>query len=483
MRIRKFIRRAIWTVIALATLIALFYAEEDWRGARAWQAAQAEYAKRGETLDFAKFVPPPIPDNQNLAALPLFTLQPYTKEQPFPHSVTLDKALRRNENLPNLPSIGNLLSGKLADLAAIRKGVAAAYATVFKGKAPPASPRSQFEMVYPFIAELRDASATRPYCRFNVDYLTNPPFQRSLELLTDQITVAKLLALDVLLALDAHEAGIALDDIRTILTLASGATRDPSLVGGLVAIGMKTIAATAISNGLALHAWNDSQLAQLQAHLGEMDFLSDFQAGIRSEAAHDVPNFDYFRKHPSILETISGMMDSITENFKWEAYSIGPLGWLDDNEAQLVLFHLELLNTIDPKAHRLYLDRLQKSTLEAEPTSSGIMAPWNLFFRMAVAPLPRIPILYAQAQTWADHSVIACALERFRLAHGHYPDSLDPLCPRYCSRIPRDVVNGEPTHYRLFSDGSYRLYSIGANGKDDGGENRLLERIHGHVTR
>ena len=60
-------------------------------------------------------------------------------------------------------------------------------------------------------------------------------------------------------------------------------------------------------------------------------------------------------------------------------------------------------------------------------------------------------------------------MERFRLANGQYPGSLPALVPRFIERIPTDVNNGEPPHYRRTEDGQFVLYSVGWNQKDDGG--------------
>ena len=53
------------------TLIALFYAEEDWRGWHAWQKFKHEWEAKGEQFDFASVVPPPVPDDQNFALTPI----------------------------------------------------------------------------------------------------------------------------------------------------------------------------------------------------------------------------------------------------------------------------------------------------------------------------------------------------------------------------------------------------------------------------
>ena len=69
---RRILHGLIFTVLTLTTLVALFYAEEDWRGARAWAAAKRELQAKGESLEWSDFIPPPVPDDQNLAMAPLF---------------------------------------------------------------------------------------------------------------------------------------------------------------------------------------------------------------------------------------------------------------------------------------------------------------------------------------------------------------------------------------------------------------------------
>jgi hypothetical protein len=61
-----------------------------------------------------------------------------------------------------------------------------------------------------------------------------------------------------------------------------------------------------------------------------------------------------------------------------------------------------------------------------------------------------------------------CALERYRLAHGEYPERLDALAPEFVSAPPHDVIGGEPYHYLRTKD-NFVLYSVGWNEQDDGG--------------
>jgi hypothetical protein len=73
------------------------------------------------------------------------------------------------------------------------------------------------------------------------------------------------------------------------------------------------------------------------------------------------------------------------------------------------------------------------------------------------------------AQTTVNEAVVACALERFRLARGQFPASLEALAPDFVAALPKDVVTGESYKYLRTEDGKISLYSVGWDEKDDGG--------------
>src|SRR5262245_108109 len=63
-----FSRRGLIALAWVATIVALVYAEENWRGRHAWNKMRRELEARGESLDWTTFIPKPIPDEQNFAA-------------------------------------------------------------------------------------------------------------------------------------------------------------------------------------------------------------------------------------------------------------------------------------------------------------------------------------------------------------------------------------------------------------------------------
>jgi hypothetical protein len=63
----------------------------------------------------------------------------------------------------------------------------------------------------------------------------------------------------------------------------------------------------------------------------------------------------------------------------------------------------------------------------------------------------------ARNQTIVNQAPIACALERYLLAHGEYPESPDVLIPQFIAEIPHDVIGGQPPHYRRAAGGTFLL--------------------------
>jgi hypothetical protein len=63
---------------------------------------------------------------------------------------------------------------------------------------------------------------------------------------------------------------------------------------------------------------------------------------------------------------------------------------------------------------------------------------------------------------------VAFALAAYRDDHGRYPAKLDDLSPKYLAAVPDDLFSGQALVYRPAEDGCL-LYSVGVNGKDDGG--------------
>ncbi len=78
--------------------------------------------------------------------------------------------------------------------------------------------------------------------------------------------------------------------------------------------------------------------------------------------------------------------------------------------------------------------------------------------------------LYDHATMRLDLTQLAFALAVYRAENGSYPAKLADLAPKYVKQVPKDIFNNDTDlHYTRTGNG-YLLYSVGANGKDEGGK-------------
>ena len=74
------------------------------------------------------------------------------------------------------------------------------------------------------------------------------------------------------------------------------------------------------------------------------------------------------------------------------------------------------------------------------------------------------------------------AVERYRRDNGRPPSSLGEVVPSYIKVWPQDPFSGAPLLYRVEGSG-FSVYSVGSNGKDDGGEFEPLTGVAGQNTK
>jgi tetrahydromethanopterin S-methyltransferase subunit F len=475
-----FLKFILWAV----TLLILLYVEEDWRGARAWAATKAKWEAKGESLDYSgnRFIPPPISDSKNLAAIPLFRLEPdpddANKNDLRP--LALERAMRAKENYEpggDLPPVIHWQVGEVSDPDKLNIAILKEYTAAFKGIKPPPKPIDQFEALYPFLSELRTAAVNRPDFRLALDYSFNPPDGRALGPVTFTIRLSRILAIHALLALNDDKSDLAVDDLKINLQIADGIRRDPTLVAGLVAMGIVGIGQGVIFDGLAHHQWSDANLVEIEHLLSSMNLLSDGQFAMRCEAAAAMADMEYYRHSRLNLYGLLQGMDNEGRTIRapWWMIRLIPQwtsGWWDLNKSQVADSILRSISALDPEKHRAYpeISRDLQYQVDQAKLRPLALAPWNIWATVALGPINGTMEKFPAFQVWVDEARIACALERYRLAHAAYPAALDALSPAYIDALPHDVTDGAPYRYRLQSNGAYLLYSVGWNQTDDGGK-------------
>src|SRR5438034_1883000 len=100
---RPILRRVAFVLACLATLLALFYTEEKGRGKRTWENCRRELEAKGEILDWAAYIPPSVPDEQNIFKAP--KIREWFVKESFgnPNQVTKGTNTRPFSGVPGMP--------------------------------------------------------------------------------------------------------------------------------------------------------------------------------------------------------------------------------------------------------------------------------------------------------------------------------------------------------------------------------------------
>ncbi|HVM59483.1 MAG TPA: hypothetical protein VMV72_01325 [Verrucomicrobiae bacterium] len=475
------------TVAVIITVIAAYYAEENLRGRRAWARCREQLEADGATLDWKALIPKPVPDDQNFAATPFIA----SWFVPSNHASTTGLNYWKNDNYGRAIAAVYSLEAPQKDgyrhfmdlvtwgaaFDAIRAGKLAPNRSAESGpldresrvKAAPAVLEG-LETNAAVLAELR-AVSQRPYARYPVNYDVPEPFAILLPHLNGVRNICRRLQLEACAELAVGQSEEALQDVKLSLRVADSLKGEPFLISYLVRVACLHHAMQPIWEGLAEHAWSDAQLRETETRLQQYDFVADLKPTFDAERSCGIGIIDYI-KH-------TGKVGELTDSGRDEGLGIArlaPSGWLDQEQVSYCrLFDLQMAGAFDTAARRVFPRQLTSNeralgrAFHDRNPFVVILVQHRVLSAMLLPALGRVVVKGATAQVATDQAVLGCALERYRLANGRFPETLGALAPQFTSQLPHDVITGEPYKYRLTKDGRFVLYSVGWNEKDDGG--------------
>jgi len=257
------------------------------------------------------------------------------------------------------------------------------------------------------------------------------------------------------------------------LRLADSTRTEPFIITHLVRIAILQITLQPVYEGLAEHKWSDAQLGGIDSDLAKLNFLADYEFSVRSERAAHVKIVDRIQQKRSRFGDLFSLVDNDYERTIMNRFGLSaaiylmPRGWY--YQSKIVLSDVQqrwVLPMVDDAKQTVSPENARKSV---DAVSSLRPTAVNLFARLLLPELGKYAMRVAHCQNAANMARIAIALERCRLAHGEFPESLDTLAPQFIAKVPHDVIGGQPLKYRRAADGSFVLYSIGWNEMDDSG--------------
>lgn len=381
-------------------------------------------------------------------------------------------------------TVSNVASGHLDPALAARYGMVARYGAAarvpaIRSDAPfaPASLREAADDVLAALArfepEMREIeeAAGRPHSRFPLH------FDEGFEMLLPHIAFLKGLSLRFATRATARlvqgETEAAFADVLTALRLARTLEEEPLLISFLVQVAQAAIATRAAWQGLVDGQWTEPQLTALQAAFARQDFRAHLHRAMQGERAGVNVTFEIVLRRPeAVREALEGSTagEDMPPVFLWTSATFVPRGLLRRNQIAINRAHGHLVSALRAPdwpqgvAGRDLDDFEWFRAVGLEPVTPRSVMAW-----MLLPAVNKADAKAARATVVARLAGTACALERHRLRTGAYPAALAELVPALLPEVPRDPMDGQALRYRRRDDGHFDLWSVGLNGRDDGG--------------
>ncbi|PYM10453.1 MAG: hypothetical protein DME18_16250, partial [Verrucomicrobia bacterium] len=336
----------------------------------------------------------------------------------------------------------------------------------------------QFQTDFELIRE----ALKRPYARMDGDY--RQPFAMPIPNFVVVRDLAQTLAqrTQCYLLLGQSEKALReltlIHDLRRLLE--GGPTgKQMTLVAAMINVAVTGLYVETIADGMRLGAWSERQLAAIQEQLKQINLFPTVVAAFRSERAAVCRSLESTPATELANQRLvrTGDATSLWQRLKDPRFlflTLAPRGWVYQNIATLAVWDQKWLDGVDLTNHLILCHQQDDVNRELRGTRMD-RSPYTFLAAIALPNYSRAWQTLARHQTMANEAFVACALERYRLAHGQYPETLDMLVPQFAEPLPHDLIAGQPLKYRLTGDGQFVLYSVGWNEKDDGGKGVLDE--------
>jgi hypothetical protein len=270
---------------------------------------------------------------------------------------------------------------------------------------------------------------------------------------------------------------------------------EPLVICQLVRIATATIAFNTTWQALQTPDWTEAQLADLQRIWERARFSADMSRALEMERAMALAYGDQLRTSADNLEFALRQQESVNEVVGEEFGSLPARGfvlhWVYAPFWRFAWSAQDQLRGLNRWQFMIKRERFARTNSWAslssteDPDSEVYTAMFAgteehkgnfydrlryLFSGMTFSITDVIIRKELEAETLQQMTVAAIAIERYRKATGSFPSDLSALVPRFLHAIPVDRMDGKPLRYRKESDGKFLLYSVGTDGKDDGGD-------------
>lgn len=443
----------------------------------------AQLKAEGESMDLASILPPPVPPEKNGG-------------NPFRQAVALLKTntsfLKTNYDIPSMKMIA---PGK-AMVGWQQPDVRSESATNSWQEVGAAV--AQSTNIFALLRQIVD----KPDFDFQIQYrrgivgLDFPAFG-----LSDSKEAVLWLSAAAVYHLHAGDTASAVDNARAMLAVAQALRNERFVISELVRIALAQITVGTTWEILQSPTVTDGQLAQIQKDWAKLDFIQSGENALAMERVAGRIDLGTWRASPSAFanyldKEIAAMasLEPGNEETFWDTISLRPkifmwkYWWSYPDELraakgyQVLIDSLRMVQTNGSFENAMdyqnqQFDELRITNVDYDPFSAE--PDFHSYMSQSIVTMQGYIRRIRAAQVAQRAVISAIALKRYQLKHGNLPPTLDALVPEFVPAVPLDPVDGKPLRYRPNRDGTYLLYSVGPNGKDDGGNPAFEENVEG----
>jgi hypothetical protein len=267
-----------------------------------------------------------------------------------------------------------------------------------------------------------------------------------------------------------HELALVRDMCR--LLEGSSPRKATTLLDAMIDVAITGLYTQVIADGLRLQAWREPELAAMQKQLKDVNLLPlvpEIMNASRAGVCHtfETTSPAEFKKWLLRWDEPQHLWGKL-KNPRFLFITFAPRGWMYQNMCVIALQDQRFIESFDLPNNQVLPQRVDGISNQVQ-TAFSHFTPYTFLGAAAVPNFMRATRTLARTQTLANEAFIACGLERYRLAHGQYPETLEALVPQFAEKLPHDLIGGQPLKYHRTAGGQFVLYSIGWNEKDDGG--------------
>ncbi len=314
---------------------------------------------------------------------------------------------------------------------------------------------------------------------------------------------AKYLSAAAICGLHRGDVAAAVENERAMLVLVNAIQSQRLVISELVRIAITQMAVNLNWEILQSPDVTEEQLAALQNDWVRLNFLQGCKEALIMERMCGDITLSMWRNSDSGLEEYFAWERKARENMN---FPVEEESWLKKAKSKSQIFlwrywwsypdelrclrgHEALMETLHyAETNGAFLEAFQQQQAKLDALGitkfrgelESLFSNQKDFHSMLSESITSLGYAFHKVMTTESAKrivVTAIALKRFQLKHGNFPEKLSDLTPVFLPSVPLDPVDAQPLRYRRNADGTFLLYSVGENGKDDGGDPSLEKGV------